>query len=655
MIVDEFPNLVESICKTYLDSLSSYTKEKFGIKNENLFCKKVEEEYKELFKDFKTNKKVFKRKVLKLTSLFYKKGLSLAFIIDIINKLVRNFLIKINAEGLPAELSEEVLSFVEELTNLLAYSFIRLSIKEKRKLIPVKTFGFTRTVDESLISWLYTVEGLIEGEDRSIPIRDDCKLQSIFNSIDFKIGCGKLKTCKELFRIHNLIHVYFLLFSDYVKSKNFIPAYLILKEIYLLFEKLHDGIASVESVLSRLTSEDVLSYLIKENVKDSNGFTLLILNPLELSYINKVYGFRTGNTILDEITNELKAFFGEHNVLRCVDGLICGIKFSINESDIDKQRKLFFHLKEEIYSKFSSLVPIPDISGFLLIFPPNVKIDKQKAINLIKYARRLSKENPKELLVLNVKELIESKNVQLFISTVDYLKEKLEEGKVALAVQGIHSIETGEVIHKEILFRLVHEDGRIIPAGEVIDLIYNFRLIHLLDLAVLRKLKQNYKVFKGEKIFINISPQTLKFNSTRSEIMETLKFLTNKMNLGVEITEQAVVKDYSLLKEVFQDFSLNIALDDFGTGYSSFSNLIDFIESFPVKFLKIDGSYVQKLETGSQKAEMVISAITSMSHSLGIKVIAEFVSSEKVRQKLKEIGVDYAQGYLFSKPELVVV
>jgi len=147
----------------------------------------------------------------------------------------------------------------------------------------------------------------------------------------------------------------------------------------------------------------------------------------------------------------------------------------------------------------------------------------------------------------------------------------------------------------------------------------------------------------------------LKFNSTRSEIMETLKFLTNKMNLGVEITEQAVVKDYSLLKEVFQNFSLNIALDDFGTGYSSFSNLIDFIESFPVKFLKIDGSYVQKLETGSQKAEMVISAITSMSHSLGIKVIAEFVSSEKIRKKLKEIGVDYAQGYFFSKPELVVV
>ncbi|MEO2065049.1 MAG: hypothetical protein ABGX17_00955 [Desulfurobacteriaceae bacterium] len=232
MIVDEFPNLITDICKDYLNSLSPYAKEKFGIKDVNRFCESVEEGYKELFTDYKTNKRLFKEKVLKLTNLFYRKGLSLAFIIDIINKLVRNLIIKINAEGLPVELSKEVLSFVEELSNLLAYSFIRLSIKEKRKLIPAKDLGFAKVVDEGLISWLYIVEDLLEGKERSIPIRDDCKLQSIFSSIDFKIGCGKLKTCKELQRIHNLIHVYFLLFSDYVKNKNFIPAYLILKEIY---------------------------------------------------------------------------------------------------------------------------------------------------------------------------------------------------------------------------------------------------------------------------------------------------------------------------------------------------------------------------------------------------------------------------------------
>jgi EAL domain-containing protein (putative c-di-GMP-specific phosphodiesterase class I) len=77
------------------------------------------------------------------------------------------------------------------------------------------------------------------------------------------------------------------------------------------------------------------------------------------------------------------------------------------------------------------------------------------------------------------------------------------------------------------------------------------------------------------------------------------------------------------------------------------------VEQLPIKYLKIDGSYVRKLEE-SVKTEKVIGALNSMAHSLGIETIAEFASSAEIVEKLKKLNIDYAQGFFFSKPEIVV-
>jgi diguanylate cyclase (GGDEF)-like protein/PAS domain S-box-containing protein len=123
--------------------------------------------------------------------------------------------------------------------------------------------------------------------------------------------------------------------------------------------------------------------------------------------------------------------------------------------------------------------------------------------------------------------------------------------------------------------------------------------------------------------------------------------------LVVEITEAVLMHDDPGIRRVLaelHDFGCRIALDDFGTGYSSLS----YLNRFPVDIVKIDQSFVQSLIGGDtdveRKSRMLIEGITTISHKMQCKVVAEGVETEQQRRQLMQIGIDFAQGYHFSRP-----
>ena len=95
----------------------------------------------------------------------------------------------------------------------------------------------------------------------------------------------------------------------------------------------------------------------------------------------------------------------------------------------------------------------------------------------------------------------------------------------------------------------------------------------------------------------------------------------------------------------FKEQGIEVSLDDFGTGYSSLA----YLKHFDIDYLKIDRSFVSHLQPDSHDL-VLCEAIIVMAHTLGIKVIAEGIETEQQRQLLLQIGCDYGQGYLFSKP-----
>jgi EAL domain-containing protein (putative c-di-GMP-specific phosphodiesterase class I) len=119
-------------------------------------------------------------------------------------------------------------------------------------------------------------------------------------------------------------------------------------------------------------------------------------------------------------------------------------------------------------------------------------------------------------------------------------------------------------------------------------------------------------------------------------------------HLCLEVTESAIMEDpaHALASlQALHEMGVQLSIDDFGTGYSSLA----YLKKLPVQELKIDRSFVMNLDADDNDLNIVRSTI-GMAHHMGLKVVAEGVETESVAAKLKTLGCDGAQGYLFSRP-----
>jgi len=120
-------------------------------------------------------------------------------------------------------------------------------------------------------------------------------------------------------------------------------------------------------------------------------------------------------------------------------------------------------------------------------------------------------------------------------------------------------------------------------------------------------------------------------------------------NLTFEITETAMMRNIGearLLAGALTGIGCDLALDDFGTGFGSFM----YLKHFPAHYLKIDMEFVRHVSHDATD-QQIVQSITGIAHALGKHTIAEGVEDADTLQALRELGVDYAQGYLLGRPE----
>jgi diguanylate cyclase/phosphodiesterase len=120
-----------------------------------------------------------------------------------------------------------------------------------------------------------------------------------------------------------------------------------------------------------------------------------------------------------------------------------------------------------------------------------------------------------------------------------------------------------------------------------------------------------------------------------------------------EITERDTVKNLALLERFLSDLKaegFRLAIDDFGSGFSSFH----YLRRFPFDFLKIEGDFVANMLT-SDRDHIFVRSINELARALNIQVIAEFVESEEVLEMLRELNIDYAQGFHIGRPQREIV
>jgi diguanylate cyclase (GGDEF)-like protein len=237
------------------------------------------------------------------------------------------------------------------------------------------------------------------------------------------------------------------------------------------------------------------------------------------------------------------------------------------------------------------------------------------------------------------------------------IQQAIDSDGFELLVQPIHCLtDKSNNPRFEVLLRMPDSEGRNIPAKALFSAAERYRMMPQIDRWVvstsLAKLAEVRKfVESGDAIFaINLSGQTLGDDDILEFIEEEIEQSGLPASaLCFEITESAAVSFLDKAQgfiDHLRSLGCTIALDDFGAGLSSFA----YLKNFNVDTLKIDGGFIRDISE-NRISESMVAAITQVAKVMDLETVAEFVETEKARELISELGVDYAQGHLIGKPE----
>ena len=237
----------------------------------------------------------------------------------------------------------------------------------------------------------------------------------------------------------------------------------------------------------------------------------------------------------------------------------------------------------------------------------------------------------------------------------DKIEQALVDSAFQLYYQPILEIKTGQISHYEVLIRMREKDASLGMPDHFIPIAERTGQIHSIDRFVLREAISQIAHLErttGREInlAINLSGRVV----DDPELLPLLKQLLDlsgvkPQNLIFELTETATLADMASAEQLMhelRDLGCRFAMDDFGVGFSSFY----YLRELPLDIVKIDGSFIRQLPT-SPEDRIFVKALTELASGLHKLTVAEFVEDAETLKMVKEIGVDYAQGFYIGKPQ----
>ena len=217
--------------------------------------------------------------------------------------------------------------------------------------------------------------------------------------------------------------------------------------------------------------------------------------------------------------------------------------------------------------------------------------------------------------------------------------------------QGIHDNELGTIHHYESLMRIKDEDGKIYYPGEFLDVARSYGLLYdSISKIMIEKVFNQFRNYPQLSVSINLGLRDIKNDDVTEIIYDNLSSVNHPENFVFEILENEDVEAYEdLVSFVDKIHSLGgrISIDDFGSGYSNLQHIV----SIKADFIKLDGSIIRNCHVDRESENLValMGAWKDLA-SRKLSIVAEYVENKEIQKKLIMYGIDYSQGYLFSKP-----
>lgn len=411
-------------------------------------------------------------------------------------------------------------------------------------------------------------------------------------------------------------------------------------------------------MLNRKTFDAEVKQLIDNAHKHNAKHVLAYFSIDQFQVINDTIGYSSGDTLIINMAEQIK---NHANTAVDIVGRVGGNEFAV----VFSERKLPLAIKaiQDILKSVAEFdfmsrgqqYSITMSAGFEVIDANTTS--STRAISEANIACNLASKRGGNKVFAYQEENSEIQKLEGNLEWVMILKKAIQENRFRMHAQAIHPLKSEEYKkpfhHYELLIRLSDEKGNPISPGEFIAAAEYYSMMPRLDRWVIKNVFKHLSVLPEQSplpIFaINLSGQSLNDPQFLGFVQKEIKSSgVHPQMLCFEITEQVAVEDLSSINNFIASLKAlgcKFSLDDFGTGVSSYG----YLRSLDVDYLKIDGSFVKHI-VNDDVARTMVQSINQVGHTMNLKIIAEYVENEKIEEILRDMGVDYGQGYHIAKP-----
>ena len=412
--------------------------------------------------------------------------------------------------------------------------------------------------------------------------------------------------------------------------------------------------------LTGLENNQSFEWSLQEALKQAHGkdisHTLLSIDLDSTGVVNDISGREAGDALIRLVGQTVSKMVRHRDVVARLGGDEFGVL--LDSCPLNIAATLAQNISQKISElKFEWEGKQHDVSACIGVAPITTETESIAGlVSSVEVARRAAKERGNNRIQVFEQNDIDLQRRREQIKWVGHVQEALREDRFQLYAQLIQSLSDKNDSHYEILLRMLGDNGSLISPIVFMPAAERYNLMPKIDRWVIRKTFDELRN-AGQRlqnlpvsVSINLSGQSLSDDGFCEFVIHQLEHLGDyRRHICFEITESSAIgnlTDANQFISQIKAIGCRFSLDDFGTGLSSFA----YLQNMNVDFLKIDGSFVRKLDTDAI-SETMVSAINQVGHAMGLKTIAEYVENEEIIRRLKAMGVDYGQGYALGKPQ----
>jgi len=585
---------------------------------------------------------------------YYQSGSPVANLIAVLNVFHQGFLRSLSEFGMLDRYWNEVGTFFGDLKNFVTKGYL---LKDLDELEYVFMSEFKDKMDISPhVRWIQaTIQSIREDkwEPAGSASAIQAELDGWLSKPETRLLLGDEIEWVQI--LHHAIKQLAIAMTQDMSSRNYLQMFILAKEL------------GKKTLYFLHTLGDLYLSFIQNREKRLVDFLHLAVSAGEISHVTvltvmkfdaltRIWGDTVKRTIVERIKNHIgnvlatsspNAFFIEGKA-----GRIYIFHTDQFDMKLDVQiRKLKTHLEEESISFEGNTI------GFRVSLATvgfrkgeNLSRDLIKKILAFVTTKAAMTEDESYYLDAEDKRAVISGIIRNY-QQIQFVQSTLNEKNIQLHFQPVVMMESREVYNLEALARIITPDA-VISAKDFIQTVYDLGMILKLDSLVFEKICEYQDKIRSvtDKIFLNVSPYSLKSATFRNILKNTLRELNNAgLSLTIELTEQAVLENVDVIRFINENYGIRFAIDDFGTGYSSLHTVASLSESGAVGYLKVDGEMVRQMQD-SHETYKVVNTIIRMSDALRLKAIPEYVETRQISQRLMAMGVKMGQGNYFCPP-----